>query len=196
VNGFAIASLVFGICGGILLAIIFGIVALVQIKRRGQRGKGLAIAGLSLSAVWLVLIAIGVTVAILTEADRDRAGGIVSGGTVSINDLRLGDCVNDVQEGKVVAHLPAVPCNEPHDGEVVGVFDLPVGEFPGDSAVESQSEQGCSGRLASYAPGAVEDPAVNLLYYSPSKQNWDRNDHSVVCIAVTSTPKTGSIKSS
>ena len=39
-NGFAIASLVFGIISGIPLAVIFGIIALVQIPKKNQKGKG------------------------------------------------------------------------------------------------------------------------------------------------------------
>ena len=54
-NGFAIASLVFGILWlfwlGSLLAVIFGHVAVVQTRKRGQRGRGLAIAGLVLGYI-------------------------------------------------------------------------------------------------------------------------------------------------
>ena len=65
-SGFAIAALVFGIIGGILLSVIFGIVALVKIRGNPQlRGKGMAIAGLILSGLWLVgiiaLIVVGVS---------------------------------------------------------------------------------------------------------------------------------------
>ena len=55
-SGFAIASLVLGILGGAVLAIIFGFVALSQIKKRGQRGRGLAIAGVILGFVWSAII--------------------------------------------------------------------------------------------------------------------------------------------
>ena len=44
-NGFAIASLIFGIIGGVLLGFIFGFIALSQTKRTGQNGRGLALAG-------------------------------------------------------------------------------------------------------------------------------------------------------
>lgn len=46
-NTFAVLALVFGVLGG-YLAIIFGHAALSQIKRTGERGSGLAIAGLIL----------------------------------------------------------------------------------------------------------------------------------------------------
>lgn len=52
-SGFAIAALVFGILGG-LLSLIFGYIALSQIKGSGGRlgGRGLAIAGVSLGWIW------------------------------------------------------------------------------------------------------------------------------------------------
>lgn len=61
-DGFAIAALVLGLipCAGItsFLAVIFGFVSLSRIKKsNGQLGgKGLAIAGAILGAVWLVLL--------------------------------------------------------------------------------------------------------------------------------------------
>ena len=55
-NGWAIAAFVLALLGGILLSVIFAIVALTQIRRRGQRGYDLAIAALALSAVWVALL--------------------------------------------------------------------------------------------------------------------------------------------
>jgi hypothetical protein len=54
-NGMAVASLVFGIIGGSVLAIIFGHVARSQVKRTGQEGGGMALAGLILGYIWLVI---------------------------------------------------------------------------------------------------------------------------------------------
>jgi len=65
-NGFAIASFFLGLSGLIsisyllpvtaILAIIFGIIALTQIKRKGQSGRGLAIAGIILGGLGLFLL--------------------------------------------------------------------------------------------------------------------------------------------
>jgi len=51
-NLFAISSLSMGIFGGCVLAIIFGHIAKAQISRTGQRGAGMATAGLILGYVW------------------------------------------------------------------------------------------------------------------------------------------------
>lgn len=58
-NTFAVLALVFGILGG-LLGVVFGHVALSQIKRTGEGGRGLAVAGLVLGyiylAFWLLML--------------------------------------------------------------------------------------------------------------------------------------------
>ena len=68
--GFAIASMVLGIVWvywvGSILAIIFGHISLNQIKRSGQGGKGMAIAGLVLGYVELAILVIFIIAVIAT----------------------------------------------------------------------------------------------------------------------------------
>lgn len=76
-NGLAIASLVLGITGwivilvGPLLAIIFGHIARSQIKHTGQKGSGLALAGLILGYIQLFIISVGIISAIALPAYLD-----------------------------------------------------------------------------------------------------------------------------
>lgn len=61
-NGLAIAALVCGLipCGPTFIAaIIMGHIALVQIKREKQGGRGLAIAGCVLGYCWLAIVILG-----------------------------------------------------------------------------------------------------------------------------------------
>ncbi|MDP9905597.1 DUF4190 domain-containing protein [Arthrobacter bambusae] len=53
-NVLAILSLVFGVMGGIA-AIPLGHIALVQIRRTGESGRGMALAGLALAYAWVAL---------------------------------------------------------------------------------------------------------------------------------------------
>ena len=74
-NGWAIASLVVSLvsCGiGSLLGVIFGHVAMSQIKRTGAGGRGLAVAGLVIGYLGiLVLVAVAVAVfAVGDDVDR------------------------------------------------------------------------------------------------------------------------------
>ena len=93
VNGFAVAALVLSVVGGILLSVVFAFVALSQVKRTGQRGRGLALASLAVSGLWVLVFGTLVVVAVLSGADRDDSGRISGAGDVSATALRPGDCV-------------------------------------------------------------------------------------------------------
>ena len=54
-NAFAMASLVLGLTGGSIIAVVFGHIARSQIRRTKETGGGLAIAGLVLGYVGVVV---------------------------------------------------------------------------------------------------------------------------------------------
>ncbi|BBZ37218.1 DUF4190 domain-containing protein [Mycobacterium conspicuum] len=85
-----VCSLVGWLCGvGFILGLIFGIVALGQIKRTGQGGRGMAIAGIVIASVWIVLcIAVGIFAAIsgsLSHADSGVLAVVIS--SAPLNEL-------------------------------------------------------------------------------------------------------------
>lgn len=85
-NGIAIASLIFGILGWVLipvvaplLAVILGHVARGQIRYTGERGSGMALAGLALGYVNLALALVGIlilgVIVLIAAAASGAAGG-------------------------------------------------------------------------------------------------------------------------
>lgn len=71
-DGFAIAALVFSIFGGIILSAIFAFVALRRIRQGRRKGRGLAIAALCITALWIA----GIIVAIaLDKSNSERFTG-------------------------------------------------------------------------------------------------------------------------
>jgi hypothetical protein len=186
-NGFAIASLVLGfvgICGlGLILSITFGVIALVQIRRTGERGKGLAIGGLALSGLWVAGFATLVAVAILSpDVERGASGEIIKGGRLNTSELVAGDCVDDVDEGYAMS-VPAVPCSEPHRGEVFAVVELTgTGRYPGEDEVFDLAADRCSADFGAYAPRADLDE-LDLFTLYPNGAGWRRGDRTVVCVA-------------
>ncbi|QLL09970.1 DUF4190 domain-containing protein [Mycobacterium vicinigordonae] len=78
-NGMAIASLVCSLAGpffcgvSTILGVIFGFIGLNQIKSSGQQGRGLAIAGIVISAVTIVAgVIILIAVIVVGRADSHR----------------------------------------------------------------------------------------------------------------------------
>jgi hypothetical protein len=69
-NALAIAALVCGICGFLyvvpaILGIVFGCIALRQIRREGSDGRGMAIAGIVTGIAWLVFVVVIAVVVIV-----------------------------------------------------------------------------------------------------------------------------------
>jgi hypothetical protein len=187
-SGFAIASLVFGIIGGIFLSVIFGIVALRRIRTQNLKGRGLAIAGLVLSGLWTLLIAVVVIVALATDAERDPSGRVREAGTESVFDLRVGDCVNDLEETTVEVAVEAVPCSQPHDAEVISSFEAPRGRLPG----RGQRLPGGGSALFEGARRRGRCRGADPFYLYPTEQGWGNGDRQVNCVALFSQPRRGS----
>jgi hypothetical protein len=186
--------MIFGIIGGVLFAIIFGIVALTQIKNRGDKGKGMAIAGLALSGVWILVCGSAIALGAFSS-NRNDAGEIVDPGNVSAKAIKVGDCLNDLKEGDV-KNIAAVPCAQAHSAEVYAEFTLTGTTYPGEDAVIKKAEDGCSTRFeTAIATKYLDDDTIGIFYLYPSTDTWKTGDRKVSCIAEkTGGTLTGSIR--
>lgn len=187
-NGFAIASLILGLLGGIPLALVFGFVALSQIKSRGQGGRGMAIAGIVLAGAWALFVAVAVVLALTLSADRDSTGTIREAGDVSTDSLRVGDCIKSLSNDDRYLSVPGVPCGEPHSAEVYAVFELSGSDYPGDAEVLRRGDDGCAERVPALKGGADD---VTIL--TPTRQSWDSlDDRQMICVAIFKPKRVGS----
>ncbi|WP_306214126.1 DUF4190 domain-containing protein [Actinoplanes sp. RD1] len=200
-NGFAIAALIFGIVGGLLFAVIFGAVALSQIKKSGQKGRGLAIGGMAAAGAWVLIAVLAGIIGALADTSDDDASAFsplpaatsTVAGSTDVQDLVKGDCLKTVTGSTDrVYDLPKVACSLPHEGEVFATYTLPAGAFPGDAEVEDLAFEGCDSRYSAYT--SEDDPAIEIYYLHPLRDTWS-SDRGVTCIAVdTSGPRTGSLR--
>ncbi|MGV9815825.1 DUF4190 domain-containing protein [Streptomyces cellulosae] len=182
VNGVAIAALVFGIlCFLPAVGLVLGVVALLQIKRRGERGKGMAVAGVTLSslglALWTVaLVTGGVTAFWEGFRDGSRSGSVLA--------LRKGDCFTSPGglEGWT-STARKVPCADEHDGEVFALVTVPGTDFPGDDSLTELSEDRCYERQSAYVMDGWSLPEeIGVYYFAPSEGSWSFGDRSVTCV--------------
>ncbi len=180
-NWWAVISLIFGVLGGVLISVICGIVGLNRAKK-GQGGRGMAIAGLVLSGLWIVGIV--AVVAFLVFFDK---------GTVSATEVKAGDCLKELPASGLVITVDTAPCGEPHTGEIFSVMKMPEGDFPGQFEIEEYQNK-CAPALAKYSPEAAEDPDVGLFVLYPSEDSWGQGDRTVTCIATTDSPRSGTLK--
>ena len=192
-NGFAIPALILGLIPVLPLGFVFGFVALSQIKRTGQAGRGMAIAGIVLSGVWVIVIALVIATIVLTGATRGEGGEISAGGDISVEDLSLGDCLNDLEEGTQLS-VSAIPCAEPHEAQVYAVTDMEAGPYPGDEAITAETERRCLDLMQTDFPDAFADESVQVFFFHPTSASWAQGDQEIVCVALyVDGPRQGSL---
>jgi hypothetical protein len=204
VNGAAVASLVFAVIGALPFSIALGVLALSRIAKRGERGLGLAIAGLCVSAAWVTVAGSVATITVLNAAVRTVAGtpavgtpaattpvsrppsaprtGSTSGpGRRFVRDLTLGDCLSYVGEDRSPKEFVVKLCSRPHGGEVFSIWSPPAGSYPGDAALDRQAGDHCGQALRRYAVG--EFAGAKLVTVYPTRDTWS-HDRRVFCFAV------------
>ncbi|MFF1412265.1 septum formation family protein [Streptomyces sp. NPDC058289] len=196
-NGFALASLLVGLLCFPPLGIVFAIVALVQIGKKGERGKALAVWGLVVSLV--MSLAAVVAVPVLGRAlDRldERSGSRraaqlredVEGTLVDASELRVGHCFN-VAGGDLLAEAPLVfriDCAEVHDAEVTSATSMSEQRFPGVEQMRSTAAKDCWSAQDAYAMDTWALPAyAELYYFAPSRRSWSDGDRRIVCVIGT-----------
>ena len=184
-NGQAIAAFVLGLLAVVPVSIVLGIVALVRINRTRQRGKGLAIAGLVLSAVWIVvgagglLLAAGYAVSHSDSASPFDPSGR-PGGSEPVEELPLGSCFNQPKD-QVTDLVPVVPCDGVHDRQLYARISLP-GAWPGKAQAQQQSAVACAKATgtAFSDPAGLKGEAVLYTYY-PNQGDWQDGDSQAWC---------------
>jgi hypothetical protein len=154
------------------LSLITGIVTFVKTRGGKQAGRGLAVAGLVISALW---------VAIWAYIEWPKAGLI----TGPIQSEKVGTCFQETINSPV-------SCDKPHSDELFAMLKL--SRFPDSDPEQRQIENRCKAELPKYSTTAVRDPGIQVDAWSPGTE-WKQLDrHAAGCIAHTASERVGSIK--
>ena len=200
-NGISILAIVLGFVfpvGGI----IAGAVALAQIKRTGEKGRGLAITGIVAGAVISVLAIIAViglvifSIAVGSQAsstdpfdipDYPQDGGVTVGpseaapGDGDTFTLPVGACLDNVPGG-FISSSNLVDCAVPHTYEVFSSFLLPEAAFPGDDAIATAAQEGCDAAFPSFVGIPFDQSALNYQFVAPTEDTWAGGDREISCL--------------
>ncbi|MEU6580693.1 DUF4190 domain-containing protein [Nocardia sp. NPDC046763] len=190
-NGLAIAALILGLLGACLLAVPFGIIALTQIKQRNQNGKGLAIGGLVASGVWalivVILFAVGAVNGSDTSASQDnttRASALPDSPTsISVDEVKVGDCLQTVEENNHIRKVTVLPCDSAHDAEVIAQVHL-TGSWPGSlDASFQQANDACLDEIdKQLSKSSMYDQLETFILYPASETQWNKLNGRATCM--------------
>lgn len=127
-----------------------------------------------------ILVVIGLTISQCTSADRNDAGQITKSGDVSVTDVQLGDCFDDLTdssgEAVTLSSIRAVPCNEGHHWQVFHQEDLILSVYDEDT-VSQTAEYICNqaadtlfANMTAIKFDAYQNANLTLTY--PTYKSW------------------------
>ncbi len=186
-NGLAISALVLGIlCFLPLVGLVLGIFALVQIKKRGERGKGMAITGMVFSGIGTGILALALATggaSEVWEGFKDSArDASEEGSAFSVDQGECFDTPGGSLEG-MAYDVDTVPCEDRHDGEVFANFEMAGGRYPGDEAVTEAADDKCYSLQYAYAMDSWAIPDdVDIYYFTPTRDSWNLGDREISCL--------------
>jgi Septum formation len=201
-EGLAIGALICAIANWVFWFFIPAIVALILASVAARRirqsngavgGRGLVIAARIVAIIGLVvntIAAVGLTY-VIVEAARDADAAVQDGaapGDTSVFLLQPGECMVGSTDG-LVTDVNVVPCDQPHDAEVIVNFDLPDGPFPGDENVTLEAESQCLVHFESFVGIPFEESQYDLRFFRPNEDSWARSDRSVTCMVAPLGPE-------
>ncbi|MGY5055370.1 septum formation family protein [Streptomyces sp. 900105755] len=184
VNGLAIASLVLGVlCCLPGAGLVLGLAGLGQIRKRGERGRAMAVVGSVFSVLGLALW----VVALSTGGAAEFWQGVKEGANDSSSvSLSTGDCFDTPDgtlTGDLVSDVTVVDCEKAHDGEVFATYELKGSDYPGDESVGDSADRRCYAMEDGYAMDGWAVPGdVDVYYFTPSADSWEYGDREVACV--------------
>lgn len=114
--------------------------------------------------------------------------GSIAACSQQVATVDVGACAQSADLQGDITDIPTVDCTEEHDAQFVGKFDLDDGDFPGEDAIRTAAEEGCTSAFEEFVGIAYSDSTlpVDLNYIAPTQETWDSaNDREVLCVIYT-----------
>jgi hypothetical protein len=216
-NGLAIAAFVLSAIGGTVVSFVLALLALRQIRRTEQPGRGLAIAALVLSLVWALVLGfyfLGRSPAAPPKqtasgnpapssglapsagpssgsSPGSGSGGTGGGSKTGVFALRTGQCFQNPSaslEILGITSVAAVPCTTPHDAQVFAEFPATGNKYPGRNDLKTQAGQGCRARISKSVTSSKITSSMTLRFLYPLTDSWSEGHRTITCLIVDAKP--------
>lgn len=152
--------------------------------------------------VVLPLIVAAVAVTGCSGPERDSAGMVVEAGAEQVQDIRVGDCVEQLgnpgsKSSIVSGDVGVVPCDKPHRFEAYRVTDSALTSFS-DMQLQEEADSLCSSAFQNYVGIAFERSALNFTSLIPTPEGWRDGDREITCALMLANESsfTGSLRGS
>jgi|SRR5690625_4657087 len=122
-------------------------------------------------------------------------GGAALTSCGDVPTAEVGACINsaDLPDGEV-DEINTVSCEEPHDLEVFHAFDLPEGDYPGETAVEEKAGEECIAAFEEYVGIDYYDSELWITTIHPTEETWNAVDDRELLCLIDGDETTSSVK--
>lgn len=196
----AIAAFVLGLVGVWVLGIVLGIVALRRIRRTAQQGRGLAIAGIVLSGIWLAITALVLVVGLgsgpVVTPPSSASSSTGASGSHSVDPFTLttGDCFDNPTptpgQTQTVNTVIKTLCTQPHNAQIYATFNVSGSalSYPGAAKMHSLASSGCTARVRTSLDGSKLTDSMSIRFLYPLQDSWLGGHRTISCIVYNPTP--------
>ncbi|GLI28529.1 hypothetical protein ARHIZOSPH14_27710 [Agromyces rhizosphaerae] len=121
---------------------------------------------------------------------------VVESGQTHVLNVRIGDCLGGITDEDEIDQIDVVPCDEPHDYEVMHEFDLTGDAYPELEVIDEASLEECDAAFAEYVGVDWVDSVLDWYSVFPTETSWNEvGDRVVQCFVYDPTgPVTGSLE--
>ena len=151
-----------------------------------SRGGGLL--PLLLRFWWIPAVAIALGIGAFTAARRDETGSITDAGTVSVEELQVGDCFVPATDADEISEVDAKPCGEAHEYEIyhVTTWDRD-GAYPSDDDWFTFIVDSCDPAFEAYVGLEYMASVLEVIPLTPTEEGWADGDRVLQCALVDPT---------
>jgi len=117
---------------------------------------------------------------------RDPEASVTESAVLSAFDLHVGDCLISADVAESFSEVPAVPCDEAHDSEIIYIFQITDTTFS-QASIDLAGEEKCVQAMNDYIGPNYADvlPELDYTWFSPTAESFARGDREVDCLAYT-----------
>jgi serine/threonine protein kinase len=119
------------------------------------------------------------------DEENGNAGNNEEGITVSVFDIKIGDCFAEPSESESISEITLTDCDDPHDNEVYAFGLYPADEgadFPANEDLEAFADNFCFEEFEEYVGIPYNDSIYYYTYFQPTEMSWEDGDREIVCI--------------
>ena len=129
------------------------------------------------AALVLVLVSAGATLAVRWLRGAAVLGEVGDPTTVHSRRLDPGHCVQELPTDGNVGDVVVVPCDQPHDAEVLGLRDLRDVSWTDPEDLVTAVARSCEMDLTQREAG------WRAVIWAPSAESWGQGDRTGTCLA-------------